>query len=269
MKKIITSVVALVALFGVQSAKAWGTWGHHAVAFIAEKHLTPEAKAQCERYLQFSLPHYSSWQDYWRNSHPFEEITHWHMNRVDKDFMTVGTKGNVSRDAVTQINRIVKEMEKGKYKQMSDSLVAVNLKLLIHMVGDMHCPCHMAYSKDFLQQRGVKGVSIFVKGKKYDYHKFWDASPQIMHPKWKADDYLKACDTYSPKQIKKISKGNVYKWSVDNAKREVVMFGFWERHEELTKMSKERRENINELMHTQLAYAGYRLAATLNKLFAK
>jgi hypothetical protein len=269
MKKIITSVIALVALFGVQSAKAWGTWGHHAVAFIAEKHLTPEAKAKCEQYLQFSLPHYSSWQDYWRNSHPFEEITHWHMNRVDKDFVTVGTKGNVSRDAVTQINRIVKEMEKGKYKEMSDSLVAVNLKLLIHMVGDMHCPCHMAYSKDFLQQRGVKGVSIFVKGKKYDYHKFWDAAPQIMHPKWRADDYLKACDTYSPKQIKKISKGNVYKWSMDNAKREVVMFDFWERHEELTKMSKERRERINDLMYQQLAYAGYRLAATLNKLFAK
>ena len=74
MKKIITSVIALVALFGVQSAKAWGTWGHHAVAFIAEKHLTPEAKAKCDQYLQFSLPHYSSWQDYWRNSHPFEEI---------------------------------------------------------------------------------------------------------------------------------------------------------------------------------------------------
>ena len=191
------------------------------------------------------------------------------MNRVDKDFVTVGSGGKVSRDAVTQINRIVKEMEKGKYKQMSDSLVAVNLKLLIHLVGDMHCPCHMAYSKDFLQQRGVKGVSIFVKGKKYDYHKFWDAAPQIMNPKWKADDYLKACDTYSPKQIKKISKGNVYKWSLDNAKREVVMFDFWERHEELTKMSKERRERINDLMYQQLAYAGYRLAATLNRLFAK
>lgn len=269
MKKIITSVIALVTLFGAQSAMAWGTWGHHAVAYIAEKHLTPEAKAKCEQYLQFSLPHYSSWQDYWRNSHPFEEITHWHMNRVDKDFVTVGSNGKVSRDAVTQINRIVKEMEKGKYKQMSDSLVAVNLKLLIHMVGDMHCPCHMAYSKDFLQQRGVKGVSIFVKGKKYDYHKFWDASPQLMHPKWRADDYLKACDTYSPKQIKKISKGNVYKWSVDNAKREVVMFDFWERYEELTKMSKERRERINDLMYQQLAYAGYRLAATLNRLFAK
>jgi hypothetical protein len=269
MKKIITIVIALVALFGVRTAQAWGTWGHHAVAFIAEKHLTPEAKAKCQQYLQFSLPHYSSWQDYWRNSPPFQEITHWHMNRVNKDFVTVGTKGNVSRDAVTQINRIVKEMEKGKYKEMSDSLVAVNLKLLIHMVGDMHCPCHMAYSKDFLQQRGVKGVSIFVKGKKYDYHKFWDAAPQIMHPKWRADDYLKACDTYSPKQIKKISKGNVYKWSMDNAKREVVMFDFWERHEELTKMSKERRERINDLMYQQLAYAGYRLAATLNKLFAK
>ena len=47
------------------------------------------------------------------------------------------------------------------------------------------------------------------------------------------------------------------------------MFDFWERYEELTKMSKERRERINELMYQQLAYGGYRLAATLNKLFAK
>ena len=47
------------------------------------------------------------------------------------------------------------------------------------------------------------------------------------------------------------------------------MFDFWERYEELTKMSKERQERINELMYQQLAYAGYRLAATLNKLFEK
>ena len=183
----------------------------------------------------------------------------------DKNYDVIGYKEDKTRDAAYQVDRITKEMLKGKYKNMSDSLVAVNLKLLIHMVGDMHCPSHACYTKDF----GYKGHSIYIKGKKIGRHKFWDAGPQYMHPKWKADDYLKACDTYSPKQIKKISKGNVYKWSVDNAKREVVMFDFWERHEELTKMSKERRERINDLMYQQLAYAGYRLAATLNRLFAK
>ena len=269
MRKITLLILACFATMGVQRAMAWGTTGHHVVAYIAEQHLTPEAKEKCLHYLKYSLPHFSSWQDYWRNSDPFKEITHWHMNRVDAKFKTIGTKGNVSRDAVTQINRIVKEMEKGKYKQMSDSIVIVNLKLLIHMVGDMHCPCHMAYSKDFREAHGIKLNSIFVKGKKYDYHKFWDASPDLMHPNWNLYTYKKYCDTYSEKEIKKIAKGNVYKWSVDNAKREVEMFDYWVRHEELTKMSKEKKERINKLMHTQLAYAGYRLAATLNRLFAE
>ena len=269
MKKITFLIFACLATMSVQRAMAWGNTGHHVVAYIAEQHLTPEAKEKCRQYLKFSLPHFSSWQDYWRNSAPFKEITHWHMNRVDKNFNTIGTKGNVSRDAVTQIARVVKEMEKGKYHNMSDSLVAVNLKLLIHMVGDMHCPCHMAYSKDFMEARGLKKNSIFVKGKKYDYHKFWDAAPDLMHPKWNLYTYKKHCDTYSEKEIKKISKGNVYKWSLDNAKRQVNMFELWERHEELTKMSKEEHKKINDLMHTQLTYAGYRLATTLNKIFAK
>ncbi|MBR5807179.1 MAG: S1/P1 Nuclease, partial [Alistipes sp.] len=78
--KISIILLALIATMSVQKAMAWATWGHHVTAYIAEKHLTPEAKAKCEHYLQHSLPHFSSWQDYWRNSHPFKEITHWHMN---------------------------------------------------------------------------------------------------------------------------------------------------------------------------------------------
>ena len=269
MKKISILILACIATMGVQRAMAWGGRGHHIVAYIAEQHLTPEANAKCREYLQFSLPHYSSWQDYWRNSDPFKEIHHWHMNRVNKSFKTVGIKGDVSREAVTQIDRIVKEMSGGKYKQMSDSLVQVNLKLLIHMVGDMHCPCHMEYSKDFREAKGYKKNSILVKGKKYDYHKFWDAAPALMHPTWDLYKYREVCDTYSEKEIKKIvCKGNVYKWSKENAKREVVMFDFWTRHEELSKMSKEKKERINDLMHTQLAYAAYRLATTLNMIFA-
>ena len=112
--KFLVLLLSFIAISGVQEALAWATTGHHVVAYIAEQHLTPEANAKCVQYLQFSLPHYSSWQDYWRNSDPFKEITHWHMNRVDRKFKTVG-KGNVSLEAVTQINRIVKEMEKGQY----------------------------------------------------------------------------------------------------------------------------------------------------------
>lgn len=263
--KISILVLALVATMCTQSAMAWGGWGHHISAYIAEKHLTPEAKAKCQHYLKHNLPHYSSWQDYWRHSDPFKEISYWHSSYVNKQYDVIGYKGNETRDAAYQVHRITKEMAKGKYKNMSDSLVAVNLKLLIHMVVDMHCPSHVCYTKDF----GMPGYSIKVKGKKYSRHKFWDAGPQLMHPRWKADRFVKAYDTYSPKEIKKISKGNAFKWSAQNAHNILKTADYWERGAEFTKLSKEQRKNIDETLHEQLAFAGYRLAATLNKIFSK
>lgn len=264
-RKVITLILALVAILSAEEAMAWAKWGHHIIAYIAEQHLTPEAKANCEHYLKHKVTHYSLWQDYWRNSHPFKEITHWHMNYIDKNYNTTGKKGVISRDATTQIERITKEMEKGKYKQMSDSLVAVNLKLLIHMVGDMHCPCHVGYAKE----SNMRVSPILYKGKKYNHHKFWDAVPQVMHPKWNADDFVKACDTYSPKQIKKISKGTPTKWGVQNAYKMVDSYYCWEKGDDVKTLTVEQREKIDEIMFRQLAIAGYRLANVLNKLMSK
>ena len=258
-------ICVILTIFCVQSAMAWGNWGHHITAFIAEKHLTPEAKEKCQHYLKYSLPHYSSWQDYWRHSDPFKEISFWHSSYYDKNLNVVGYKGDITRDATYQIERIVKEMNKGKYKNMSDSLVVVNLKLLIHMVGDMHCPCHVVHSKD----SGLQGHSIYVKGKKYSRHKFWDSAPQLMHPKWKADRFAKAYDVYTPKQIKKIAKGTPSKWSLQNARSIMRTYSYWGKGAEFTKLSKEQRKDIDMTLQEQLAFAGYRLAATLNRIFSK
>ena len=263
--KISILVLALVATMCTQSAMAWGGWGHHISAYIAEKHLTPEAKAKCQHYLKHNLPHYSAWQDYWRHSDPFKESSYWHSTYVNKQYDVIGYKGDETRDAAYQVNRITKEMTKGKYKNMSDSLVAVNLKLLIHMVVDMHCPSHIVYTKDV----GAARPSRKVKGKKYGHHKFWDASPQLMHPRWKADHFVKAYDTYTPREIKKICKGNAFKWSAQSAKSILKTGNYWERGDEFRDFSEEQRKNIDETLREQLAYAGYRLAATLNKIFSK
>ena len=65
-KKISILIFALVALFGVQNAKAWSLFEHGAIVYVAEQHLTPEAKAKCRYYLKHTLPYYSTWMDVWR-----------------------------------------------------------------------------------------------------------------------------------------------------------------------------------------------------------
>ena len=263
MKKLSILVLALIAIVGVQSAKAWGGVGHSVSAYIAEQHLTDTAKSECRRYLKHSLPYYASWQDQWRFCDGFVELCTAHSHYVNVDLSLRG-KGSPDRDPVTRIDKITKAMEKGQYKSMPDSIVAMNVKLLIHMVTDMHCPGHVTYHPD--SNYPVK-MKLVIKGKPYARHKFWDGAPSILHPKWKLERFCKEYDTYTPKQIKKICKGTPYKWGDVHAREMLKTFNYWEDGQSIKSLSKENREALERTTHEQLAIGGYRLASILNHIF--
>ena len=63
---------AVLAVAAIMPAKGWNNVGHSVIAYIAEQHLTPEAKEKCRGYLHHTLPYYASWMDYWRNCAGFE-----------------------------------------------------------------------------------------------------------------------------------------------------------------------------------------------------
>lgn len=63
MKKNITLFICL-AWCAIQSASAWNRTAHEAIAYIAEQHLTPSAKAAIEKYLDGrSIVYYAAWMD--------------------------------------------------------------------------------------------------------------------------------------------------------------------------------------------------------------
>ena len=127
-------ILTAATLLASSSAKAWGGFGHTLIAYTAEQYLTPEAKAKCEQYLGHSVPYCASWMDYWRAVPPYTESTHWHVCRADENNNLIQDK---DRCAALQIMRICKELK--NYKKLPTEQVDISLKLLIHMVGDMHC----------------------------------------------------------------------------------------------------------------------------------
>lgn len=262
MKRLLVLIVSVAALTTAYEARAWGYMGHAVIAYIADHHLTPQAKEKCEHYLKHTITYYCSWMDHWRHAEGFEETTYWHMDYVDKDGISTGRGKNGDRSAVIQTARIIREMK--NYKNLPDSIVADNLKYIIHMVGDMHCPSHIGWPKG-----AIKLPSMYVNGKKQGNHKFWDSAPMTFHPKWNTEDYRKSIDTYSPKQIKKICKGTPYSWSpanVDACQRGSTM---WESQDEFNNLSQDERQAIEEYMNEQLVKGAYRLAAVLNNIFKK
>ena len=259
MKKLTILIVALVSLFGIQSAKAWNGFGHSCAAYIAEQHLTPEAKEKCEKYLQHSFVFYASWMDQWRYIKPYEETSSWHVIYVDDAWKLDTSK---QKYAEYQTERIWKELK--DYKNLPDSLVRQNLIYLIHMVPDYHCPVHTFFRKGTHTERKY---SLLTKGKKFALHTFWDASPGFKRSNWTMQRYCKEVDVISPKLAKKYQKGDPIKWANDALKQAHRVYPITPADTETTKLSKEQTANIHALTDEMILKGAYRLARIINDVF--
>ena len=264
MKRFLVIVSTLVLFAGTTNLWAWSAmsgFGHHCAAYIAEQHLTPEAKAKCEEYLQHSFVFYAGWMDQWRHIKPFEETSVWHAVWVDKNWKLDRSK---QRFAEYQSERIWKEMK--DYKNLPDSLVRQNLIFLIHMVPDFHCPVHVHGSKaDFPEHY----YALRKNGRKFGLHTFWDRAPGFHREGWTIERYAKEVDVISPKVAKKWQKGNVIKWAKDSAKQAKRAYEITPANIEITKMSDEEIKSVHALADEMILKGGYRLAQIINDIFKK
>ncbi len=146
--------LALTLLFTLAvPAFPWGRTGHRLVALVASDHLTPDAEANVKYLLgRDSMADVASFADDYRSAHP--ETAGWHYVDIpsteklydrtrDCPVPLVGGQPDLSarwRDcAVDRIPYFVAEL-KDPTTPRPEKLFA--LKMLIHLVGDLHQPFH-------------------------------------------------------------------------------------------------------------------------------
>ncbi len=151
----------LVGLLGAQTAQAWGCKGHQAVALIAEKHLTPEARQMVQKLLGDNaidpklkrwcgnattdlMVDASTWPDDVRNE---RKNGPWHYIDIPRgkhkgDLAEYcGAEGCVTR-AIEEQRAILKDKSADPVKR------AEAIRYLIHFVGDLHQPLHAITNAD-------------------------------------------------------------------------------------------------------------------------
>ncbi len=263
--KQLTLKIALLALAfsAATEAFAWGGIGHSAIAYAAEQLVEPEVRQKCRQYLGTTITYQASWMDAYRSIKPYTACDEWHSTNID-------AKGKVMKGLSTtgayHIERIRKEMGGGKYKQMPDSLVKINIQYLIHMIGDHHCPVHVRWNKESHPQYFY---SLKKKGQKLGYHGFWDSSPGTWRKGWTADKFYAKMTLLTPKQAKKAQKGTGYDWTQETANTARIGFELTPKGTDIAKLSKEDRKAIHELVDRQIQLGAYRLAGVLNEIFMK
>lgn len=210
MKRLLTT---LLSLFITLNCFGWGQKGHDAVAYIAECNLTPEVYQKVVKALGgHSLVYYANWMDNASHTQPYRYTKTWHYANVDKGYtyqtMPKNPKGNV----VTAIESIVAKLKSGKLSEAEESL---NLKFLIHLVGDLHAPMHAGRLSD------LGGNKIYVKyfGKKIKLHELWDIDLIEDAHRWSYTEWQQQLDKYcSAEKRAQISKGTPEEWFEESHK---------------------------------------------------
>ena len=258
MKKF-TSLLLLILLC-TSSALAWDNRGHSTVAYIAERHLTPRAKSNLERYIgNRSITYYASWMDYNRTDPPYDVTHDWHVDYWTEAHRTDENDNPQPPCTVNQIVRITNEM--ADFRSLSDSLVNINIRFLTHLVGDMHCPVHI----DFHISRPMQ---VIVEGKPLKVHKMWDGYViSSRHKGCSPMQLAEEFDIYTPEQIVAAQQGNPFTWfeeTVGAAQRALAMIP-----EDKVLTDENYFDEAIIIAEDRMTVAGYRLAAILNSIFDK
>ena len=284
MKRVLILALSFVVAMGAQRAMAWGTVGHHCAAYIAEQHLTPEAKEKTRHYLQHTLSYYAMWMDRWRGIKEFEAINNGHSVRttdngrkISWEALTSSTMGNAVPTppgrAMGHLLNAMNELGNGKYKELPDSVVRQRLINMIHYVPDMHCPSHCGFPEKFYPL--ASKYNLKRNGKFANFHSFWDGSPGYLRKNITVKKYAEMVDNVSPNESKKWQKGleqkdlqkGIDSWGKGIIKRAHRAYAILPEGSDLAKLTNEQKAQVHELADESILIGGYRLAYVLNTIF--
>lgn len=248
----------LLVLLASLPAMAWGRKGHDAVAAIAQNNLTPQARERIERYLDnHSIIYYSSWLDWVRPQQHYAHTGRWHTFYCDT---TCTYTPNRRHDNVAGMEKTLGLLR--NYHEMSDSAVADNIKILVHLVGDLHCPSH-AYFPDHSQG----DVNFTIVGERYNFHTFWD-SGAINPSYWTYTEYVEQLDRCDAATRDSIAAGTPIEWACETGRVQRPTQAWFIDGDDMGKATGLKvRIDALEVAHLQLLRGGYRLARLLNEIF--
>lgn len=255
MKKI--SLALLIALMLKTSATfAWGKVGHTMVAEIAMAYLNKGVKDSVQKYLgKMTFGEAGTWMDDIRGDRKFEYMNTWHYSDVEKDSVYKKTE---EANAVSEIERVITELDHKAV--LSKDQINLDLKVLFHLVGDLHQPLHCGYASD----KGGNNVDVVYNIETTNLHSSWDTKIIESNLKAVQNGVLELCKKLTPAEIRKHEKINVLAWYQESRGYLPEVYDF-----KKGDITKEYVDKNLPVIEKQLVIAGLRLASVLNHTFKK
>jgi hypothetical protein len=261
-KKHFLSIISF--LFIAVGLLSWGVTGHRTVGKIAEKHLTPAARAAVQELLgSETLADVSTWADEVRGKPEYQQTGPWHYINLPLGLSYEEFRSRVEGMSEANVYTALQQQE----KQVTDAAVPREkkveaLKFIVHFVGDLHQPMHVSRAED----KGGNTIQLNYNGSGTNLHSVWD-SELIDRLGLGYEQLAEKVDQAGPAQIGEWQKDPMIKWiwesyvlssklyaEVDEMKSRAIDDSYYTAH--------------IAIVEQRLEQAGIRLAGVLNSLFA-
>ncbi|MEM1259765.1 MAG: S1/P1 nuclease [Bacteroidota bacterium] len=237
----------------------WGRKGHRITGHIAEKHLSRKAKKAISKLLDgHSLAFVSTYADEIKADRSFWRYSPWHYVNYPMDKTYAASEKSNSGDLITAID-LCKKILLDKRSTRNDRIF--HLKLLVHLIGDLHQPMHVGRGED----RGGNDIQVQWFGEGTNLHRLWDTNLLENYGMgfYESGDALNR--STSKKVRKQIQQGNVLSWLEESHNLAKAVYDSVEVGEKLSYTYSHR---YNPVLFDCLKKGGFRLAKVLNDIFS-
>lgn len=246
-----------VLSFSLQ-AFCWGPTGHRAIAQLAQKYLSPKARLRIEKILGgHDMAFVSTYADEIRSDARYRRFTPWHYldiaagARYDEDHpKPAGDLIQGIRHAIAVLRDPLSSADKK----------AFFLKLLIHLIGDLHQPLHVGHASDL----GGNLIQVKWFGQKSNLHRVWDED-MIEHYGMSYTELANSFPTPDSAALHELQQGSILDWAYES--KRIAESQVYPSVKERASLGYRYMYVYFPLLRRQLQKAAYRLAYILNGLY--
>ncbi|GAB2549179.1 S1/P1 nuclease [Rufibacter soli] len=258
-KKILA--LALFVYLPLQSM-GWGMLGHRIVGEVADRHISSKTRKNIKKILgNESIAMASNWADFVKSDPAYNFLDTWHYVNLKEGLNFQQVEAYLHQDTVTdaytKINFLISELKK---KDLPQAQKQMNLRLLIHLVGDVHQPMHVGRPEDL----GGNRVRLEWFNKPSNLHRLWD-SELIEYQQLSYTEYATAINFATKDQVKTWQRQLAPEWFFESYQIADKLYKGITKPEE--KLSYRYNFDHIETLNDRLLKGGIRLAGVLDELF--
>jgi len=253
-------LILLIAYLPINTM-AWGLLGHRVVGEIAESYLSKRTSREIKNILGHeSLAIASNWADFIKSEPSFNYLSNWHYINLPAALNSEQLQSSLVRDTVTDAYTRIRFLSAQlKNRSLEHDKKVMYLRLLIHLVGDLHQPMHTGRFEDL----GGNKVQLTWFGQPSNLHRVWD-SDLIGSQELSYTEYARSINFINKARLFQLQNEDVNLWVEDSYK---VSENIYANVKSGDKLSYRYIYDNIAFADQQLLKGGVHLAALLNHIF--